>query len=183
MEKRGAERRRQEQWERDHGLRAQSAPAPDRCQPGSIQPPALEQPGSASEIELTKAAGAGGAEGLDYALNETAVGDVAFPGAGLVVRGARTAVDLYQQREIVAADAKDALDRAREKAGNVRDDLVDKGRAVGRAAGQEMGGAVRQLYGDSLNAEIEAALRAIRGEAERQRRPPEPDQRLEMGGP
>jgi hypothetical protein len=181
MEMRATERRRQEQWERDHGLRAQSAPAPDRSQPGSIQPPAPEQPGGVSKIELTKAAGAAAAERLDYALNETAAGDVAPPGAGLVVRGARTAVDLYQQREIAAADAKDALDNAREKAGNVRDDLVDKGRAVGRAAGEEMGGAVRQVYGDSLDPFVEMKLNEAREQEERQERkarverPPAPE--------
>jgi hypothetical protein len=168
MRAREANRQRQEQWEREHDLRAQpEAPNEQRNQPESTQAPVVGQPDKLSWTEKGRAIGSAALERADYVANETSIGDSLPLGTGPAIKGIRTG---WEQREAIRADAKNALDEARKIAG-----------AAGRDAGEAMGRAVHQIRGDPLDPFVEMKVNEALEQQERQERnaqterPPSPD--------
>ena len=57
-------------------------------------------------------------------------------------------IDTVQKRAPIMHEVKEVVDKGKAIVGDVRDDLLDKGRAVGRATAEAMGEMVHQVYGD-----------------------------------
>lgn len=177
MEARRADRLRQEQWEREHGPAVPPDPAPGVSTDETTRAPVTKPLDPLSPAEQAKVLGAVVAEQADFLANDTLVSSALPPEVGPAIHAARTAAELYAERELLALQAAEALEQARKIAGQVRDDLVAKGREAGLAAGEAMGQAVRQVYGDQLDPVTEMKIREAiawqqRQEQQKQRTPP-----------
>jgi hypothetical protein len=114
--------------------------------------PGQEMPDTpATSVGAQLAEGAGTlAKELEYPVNETPFGTGFPPGTGLAITTWIIGQDLWEKRDVIKANAKEALDKALDKgkaaAGDARDGLLDKGRAVGRATAEAMGEMVHQVH-------------------------------------
>jgi hypothetical protein len=99
---REAERIKQQDWERTQVPGAAEGPVlsmpqqPARETPETL--PDFPPGGQVAEVAL---------ERLEYAANDTPIGDALPPGTGPALTAARTAADLYANREMVALEVKE----------------------------------------------------------------------------
>jgi hypothetical protein len=108
-----------------------ASPTPDQGMP--------DTPATAVEVELAERTGTltNQVEYAEYLANDTVATDFLPPGTGPAITVARIGHDLWNKRDVIVADAKEALGKGKA--------AID---AVGRATGEAMGEMVHQVYGD-----------------------------------
>jgi hypothetical protein len=122
----------------DTPLQGQDASPP----PGQGMP---DTPATPVEAELAERTGTL-VEQAEYLANDTAIGDLLPLGTGPVITAGRIGYEFWKERDVIMADAKQAPDKGKAVIGHVRDNLLDKGRAVGRATAEAMGEMVHQVH-------------------------------------